>query len=84
MCFAGVAIVPAALASFEAASAFDPRQIGVKIEVATELRELGRIDEAEALLRSVLASEPKTFSCASGTRSCVAPPWRSPGCASKF
>ena len=52
--------------------AVDPRQLGVKVEVASELRELGRIDEAETLLRAVLASEPKHFRALSNLATCCA------------
>ena len=48
----------AALAAFEAAAAANPTRVGLKAEVATELRALGRLDEAEALLRQVLAIDP--------------------------
>ena len=51
----------AALASFETASALDSSKIGIKLEIANELRELGRVDEAETVLRSVLLGEPKHF-----------------------
>ena len=49
----------AALTAFEAAAAAHPARVGLKAEVATELRELGRLDEAEVLLRQALALEPK-------------------------
>ena len=48
----------AALAAFEAAAAANPTRVGLKAEVATELRTLGRLDEAEALLRQALAIDP--------------------------
>ena len=47
-----------ALASFAAAAAAQPAHAGVKAEAATDLRELGRLDEAEAMLRGALAVEP--------------------------
>ncbi len=49
---------PATLAAFEAGSERDPLDITVKIERAAELRALDRLDEAAALLDSVLISEP--------------------------
>jgi tetratricopeptide (TPR) repeat protein len=49
----------ASLAHFEAASAVDPAQVGVKLERANDLRELGRLDEAESLLRTVLEEHPQ-------------------------
>ena len=49
----------ASLAAFEAASAANPDHHGIKAELAADLRELSRIDEAEAVLRQVLESEPK-------------------------
>jgi tetratricopeptide (TPR) repeat protein len=48
----------AALAAFEAAAAHDPSRTATKVEIARELLGLGRLDEAEALLRDVLATEP--------------------------
>ena len=48
----------AALAAFEAAAAARPNQVGLKVETATELRVLGRLDEASALLQQALAIEP--------------------------
>ena len=49
----------AALAAFEAAAAANPTRVGLKAEVASELRKLGRLDEAEALLRQALAIDPQ-------------------------
>ena len=49
----------AALTAFEAAAAAHPARVGLKAEAATELRELGRLDEAEVLLRQAPALEPK-------------------------
>ena len=37
----------AALAAFEAAAAADPAHVGMKVSAASELRELGRLDEAK-------------------------------------
>ena len=54
----------AALAAFEAAAAADPANVGMKVAAASELRELGRLDEAEALLRQALAIKPQHVSCA--------------------
>ena len=49
----------AALIAFEAAVAGNQSHAGLKAEMAGELRELGRIDEAEAVLRGVLESQPQ-------------------------
>ena len=49
----------AALAAFQVAMAGDPTRPGLKVEAALELRELGRLDEAEALLRQALTIEPQ-------------------------
>ncbi|HUO53092.1 MAG TPA: tetratricopeptide repeat protein, partial [Rhodoblastus sp.] len=48
----------AALAHFRAAADADPNHLGVRQDVATELRELGRLDEAEAAFREVVAKNP--------------------------
>ena len=48
----------ATLTAFEAAAA-DPKQIGLKVAAAAELRRLGRLDEAEASLQQALAIEPQ-------------------------
>jgi tetratricopeptide (TPR) repeat protein len=48
-----------ALAAFEAASALDPICLGLKVELACELRVLDRLDEAEALLKAVLDADPR-------------------------
>ena len=49
----------AALAVFAEAAAVNPGQAWLKVEAATDLRALGRLDEAEDLLRLVLAVEPR-------------------------
>jgi tetratricopeptide (TPR) repeat protein len=49
----------ASLAKFEAAAAANPNHLGVKLEAAADLRELGRLDDAEALLRGVLELQPQ-------------------------
>src|SRR5262245_37319208 len=56
----------AALALFNAAVAARPEHPGAKTEVATELRELGRLEEAEALLRGVLERNPRQFEALMG------------------
>ncbi|MGJ4927590.1 tetratricopeptide repeat protein [Bradyrhizobium sp. HKCCYLS2038] len=48
----------AALAAFENAFAADPKHLGANIELATELRDLGRFEEAEKLLRDFLVGHP--------------------------
>jgi Phosphatidylglycerol lysyltransferase, C-terminal/Tetratricopeptide repeat len=48
----------AALEYFEAARAAQPRKRRPKLEAARELRKLSRLDEAEALYRSVLEQQP--------------------------
>jgi tetratricopeptide (TPR) repeat protein len=50
-----------ALASYEAAAAADPQRPGVLVDIASVLRELGRLDEAEAALQRLLAVEPLHF-----------------------
>jgi tetratricopeptide (TPR) repeat protein len=49
----------AALSAFEAASKAEPKQIGLKVAAATELRQLGRLEEAEVMLRQALTIEPQ-------------------------
>lgn len=49
------------LAMFEAAAAARPDHTGVKAELARELREFGRLDEAEVLLRQVIERQPQDF-----------------------
>ena len=48
----------AALASFAAAAAAAPRHLGIKLEMVCDLRELDRLDEAEALLRDAFRCDP--------------------------
>jgi tetratricopeptide (TPR) repeat protein len=48
----------AALEYFEAARAARPQKRRPKLEVARELRKMSRLDEAEALYRSVLEHQP--------------------------
>jgi len=48
----------ASLALFQAAAAADPGFTWARMEVAADLRELGRLDEAEAVCRGVLAARP--------------------------
>ena len=49
----------AALAAFEAAVAGNPSHAGLQAEMAGDLRELGRLDDAEAVLRGVLDRQPQ-------------------------
>jgi len=48
----------ASLAAFEAAAAIEPGHIGIQLEMANDLRELGRLDDAEAHLRRLLLHHP--------------------------
>jgi tetratricopeptide (TPR) repeat protein len=48
----------ASLALFQGAAAADPGFTWARIEVAGDLRELGRLDEAEAVCRDILAAQP--------------------------
>jgi tetratricopeptide (TPR) repeat protein len=50
-----------ALARFTDAAAAAPSEPWPHIETATELRELGRVDEAEALYQGVLAQHPQAY-----------------------
>jgi len=50
----------AALSRFEQARALQPRHVGVWLEIATELADLGRLAAAEAALQEVLALAPQT------------------------
>jgi tetratricopeptide (TPR) repeat protein len=52
----------ASLASFRAAAAADPNHLGVKLELASDLRELGQLEEAEAVLQEVLTQAPHNVS----------------------
>ena len=47
------------LASYEAAAAAAPRHVQYKLDAVADLRELGRLDEAETVLREVLEVEPQ-------------------------
>jgi tetratricopeptide (TPR) repeat protein len=49
----------ASLSALEAAAAIDPQHRRVQVERADDLRELGRLDEAEAVLRSLLDRDPQ-------------------------
>jgi predicted Zn-dependent protease len=49
------------LAQFQAAAAANPDDVGMQIEIATDLRELGRFDDAEVVLRAALQSNPQHF-----------------------
>src|SRR5262245_39062226 len=51
----------AALAAFEAAAALRPSHVGIRVEIACELRSLACLDQAEAILRGVLDAEPQNF-----------------------
>lgn len=48
----------AALEAFQAAAALDRNRSGIQVELACELRLLGRLDGAEAVLAALLAIEP--------------------------
>ncbi|HQT47638.1 MAG TPA: tetratricopeptide repeat protein, partial [Acidocella sp.] len=50
---------PDAASCFQSASALDPSHIGVRLEMATDFLELGRLDEAEAGFRGVLDMAPE-------------------------
>jgi tetratricopeptide (TPR) repeat protein len=56
----------AALGYFEAALAADPRWTHPKLEMALELRTLGRLDEAEALYLSLLEDHPNLVRALAG------------------
>jgi tetratricopeptide (TPR) repeat protein len=51
----------ASVAYFEAAAAADPDQLSLKLEMAWDLRELGRLDEAEAVFQEIVQKEPAHF-----------------------
>jgi tetratricopeptide (TPR) repeat protein len=51
----------ASLAHFQAATAADPNHVPVKLEVASDLRELGRLDEAAAVLHGIIERQPNHF-----------------------
>jgi tetratricopeptide (TPR) repeat protein len=48
----------ASLAAFEAAAAIDPYNTDVQVEIAEDFRELGRLDDAEAVLQHLIAQDP--------------------------
>jgi tetratricopeptide (TPR) repeat protein len=50
-----------ALAHFAFAALIDAKNIGAKLEIAVELRDLGRYDEAEQVISSVLAVDPSNL-----------------------
>jgi tetratricopeptide (TPR) repeat protein len=50
-----------ALAEFEIAVKLNPTHPGIKLEIANDLRELGRLDQAEAVVNAVLAEDPNNF-----------------------
>jgi tetratricopeptide (TPR) repeat protein len=52
----------ASLAAFEAAAAIDPNHNGVQLEIANDLRELGRLGDAEAILQRLIARDPNNTS----------------------
>ena len=52
----------AALASFEAAAMLNNDHPGIRVEIAHELRRLGRLDESERLLAAVLDADPANAS----------------------
>src|SRR5438309_308726 len=49
----------ASLAAFEAAAVIDPDHTGVQLEIANDLRELGRLDDAAALLQRLVVQHPQ-------------------------
>jgi tetratricopeptide (TPR) repeat protein len=51
----------ASLRYFEAAAAVDPKHLQTRVDIATDLRELGRFDEAEAALLKILKQAPEDF-----------------------
>jgi tetratricopeptide (TPR) repeat protein len=51
----------ASLSYFRAAAAADPNNLLLKADVASDLRELGRLDEAEAELQKILNRDPDHF-----------------------
>jgi tetratricopeptide (TPR) repeat protein len=61
----------AAAAYFARASKIDPTHIGVRLEMAGDLLELGRLDEAEAGFRAVLAVAPEEASAHIGMGHCA-------------
>jgi tetratricopeptide (TPR) repeat protein len=50
-----------ALAAYEAAAAADPQRPNVLLSLASILRELGRLDQAEPVLQRLLAVDPANF-----------------------
>jgi tetratricopeptide (TPR) repeat protein len=50
-----------ALEHFRAAAALDPEKLGPLLDVATELFELARLDEAAAVYQGVLAKDPRVM-----------------------
>jgi Tfp pilus assembly protein PilF len=61
----------AALAHHEALFACDPKSHWVSLEIAADLRELGRIEEAEARYRHVLVYEPGNMKARIGLGACA-------------
>src|SRR5687767_1997806 len=49
----------ASLEYLQATSGLHPDHLQVKMEIAADLRELGRLDEAEAALREVIERKPQ-------------------------
>jgi tetratricopeptide (TPR) repeat protein len=49
------------LSEFEIAARLNPNHPGVRLEIANDLRELGRLDSAEATVNGVLENDPDSF-----------------------
>jgi tetratricopeptide (TPR) repeat protein len=60
-----------ALASFKQAMAIDPRDIRARLEIAAELREMSRLDEAEVGYQAVLAEQPNQLQALLGLGYCA-------------
>ena len=61
----------AALHWFETAAAAEPAHAGARLETAVELRELNRLDEAEAVLIAALAAAPENVQLHLGLGHCA-------------
>jgi tetratricopeptide (TPR) repeat protein len=47
--------------AFRAAAAVAPERVGIRLELARQLRLLGRLDDAETLIDNLIESDPKLF-----------------------
>ena len=56
----------AALALFRQLAATNPGDVWLQKEIGTELHELGRLDEAEAVYRAILVQDPSFFMLTTG------------------